>query len=95
MWCVSSCSQPSKKIARTLLSSREASTITFVDDSAWPALFDSQLDTRRGSERRGDSDEESGGQWGRQQVGGRGAGSVQCLSCMMLRILAYLSIRSH
>jgi hypothetical protein len=32
--------QPTKKIARTLLSSQKASTITFVDDASWPAIFE-------------------------------------------------------
>eukprot|EP00603_Paraphysomonas_imperforata_P013610 CAMPEP_0114463670 /NCGR_PEP_ID=MMETSP0104-20121206/7490_1 /TAXON_ID=37642 ORGANISM="Paraphysomonas imperforata, Strain PA2" /NCGR_SAMPLE_ID=MMETSP0104 /ASSEMBLY_ACC=CAM_ASM_000202 /LENGTH=398 /DNA_ID=CAMNT_0001636639 /DNA_START=137 /DNA_END=1330 /DNA_ORIENTATION=- len=37
--------KPTKKIARTLLSSQKASTITFVDDSAWPSIFNSTLHT--------------------------------------------------
>ena len=45
--------QPTKKIARTLLSNQKASTITFVDDTAWPAIFDATTFSR--SRRRNDS----------------------------------------
>lgn len=43
--------KPTKKIARTLLSSQKASTITFVDDCAWPSIFNSTLPTRPGNWR--------------------------------------------
>jgi len=78
--------QPTKRIARTLLSSQKASTITFVDDAAWPALFDSQLDTtRRGGDCRGEGEgeeeegeeEEDGEQRRRKQV----ARSEWCSGC--------------
>lgn len=84
--------QPTKKIARTLLSSQKGgggSTITFVDDAAWPSeLFDSQLDTRRRSEKReggyGDDDDsiKSGG-GERKQVRD---GTWFCAPCLLLAL---------